>query len=66
MENEITYAELIVYKPRAKNRIPFRHYTIDVAYLIFGDLCKPKNLIYFCANEVLKIIKMNCNMLTLQ
>ena len=46
VENEITYAELIVYKPRAKNLIPFRHYTIDVAYLIFGDLCKPKNLIY--------------------
>ena len=32
----------------------------------FGDLCKQQNLISFCAYEVLKIIKMSCNLLTLQ
>ena len=34
IENEITYGESIVNKPRAENPIPFRHYTIDVAYLV--------------------------------
>ena len=33
IENEITYGESIVNKSRAENLIPFRHYTIDVAYL---------------------------------
>ena len=32
----------------------------------FGDLCQPQNLIFFCVYEVLKIIKMRCNTLTLQ
>ena len=32
----------------------------------FGDLCQPQNLISFCAYEVLKVIKMRCNTLTLQ
>ena len=34
LENEITYRELIVNKSRAENLIPFRRYTIDVAYLV--------------------------------
>ena len=34
VENEITYGELIVNKSRAENLILFRHYTIDVAYLV--------------------------------
>ena len=34
VENEITYRELMVNKSRAENLIPFRHYTIDVAYLV--------------------------------
>ena len=33
-ENKITYGESIVNKSRAENLIPFRHYTIDVAYFI--------------------------------
>ena len=32
----------------------------------FGDLYQPQNLISLCACEVLKIIKMTCNTLTLQ
>ena len=34
VENEITYEESIVNKSRAGHLIFFRHYTIDVAYLI--------------------------------
>ena len=34
IENEITYGDLIVSKSRAENPISFRHYTIDVAYLV--------------------------------
>ena len=34
VENEITYRESIVNKPRAENLIPFRYHTIDVAYLV--------------------------------
>ena len=34
VENEITYAESIVNKSKAKNLIPFCHYTIDIAYLV--------------------------------
>ena len=34
VENEITYGESIVNKSRAENLTPFRHYTIDVAYLV--------------------------------
>ena len=32
----------------------------------FGDSCQPQNLISFCAYEILKIIKMSCNVLILQ
>ena len=35
VENEITYGESIVTKSRAENLISFRHYTIDVFYLVF-------------------------------
>ena len=34
VENEITYGDSIVNKSRAENLILFRHYTIDVAYLV--------------------------------
>ena len=34
VENEITYRESIVNKSRAENLILFRHYTIDVVYLV--------------------------------
>ena len=34
IENEITYGESIVYKSRTENLIIFRHFTIDVAYLV--------------------------------
>ena len=34
VENEITYGESIVNKSKAENLIPFRHSTIDVAYLV--------------------------------
>ena len=34
VENEITHGKSIVNKSRAENLIPFRHYTIDVAYLV--------------------------------
>ena len=34
VKNEITYGESIVNKSRAENLIIFRHYTIDVAYLV--------------------------------
>ena len=34
VENEITYKESMVNKQRAENLIHFRHYTIDVAYLV--------------------------------
>ena len=34
VENEITYTESIVNKSRAENLIPFRYFTIDVAYLV--------------------------------
>ena len=34
VENEITYGKLTVNKSRAENPIPFRHYSIDVAYLV--------------------------------
>ena len=34
VENEITYGESIVNKLRVENLIPFRRYTINVAYLI--------------------------------
>ena len=64
VENEITYGKSIINKSRAENLISLRHYTIDVAYLVsvFGQ---PKNLISFYAYEVLKIIKISCNTLTL-
>ena len=35
VENEITYGESIVKKSRVVNLIPFRHFTISVAYLVF-------------------------------
>ena len=35
VENEIIYGESIVNKSRAENLILFRHFTIDVAYLVF-------------------------------
>ena len=66
VKNEITYRESIVNKSRVENLIHFLHFRIDVAYLVFGDLCQPENLIFFCACEILKIIKMYCNTLTLQ
>ena len=34
VENEITYRESIVYKSRSENLIRFRHFTIDITYLI--------------------------------
>ena len=34
VENEIAYGESIVKKSRAENLISFRHFTIDVAYLV--------------------------------
>ena len=34
VENKITYGELIGNKPRAENVILFRHFRIDVAYLV--------------------------------
>ena len=34
VENEITYEESIVNKSRAENLILFRHYIINVAYLV--------------------------------
>ena len=64
VENEITYEGWIANKSRAKNLIHFRHFTIDVCLSGFGDLCQPQNLIFFCAYEVLKIIKMSCDTLT--
>ena len=67
VENEIIYGESIVNKSRAENIIPFRHYIYNRCCLFgFGDLCQPQNLISFCAYEVLKIIKMRCNTLTIQ
>ena len=35
VENEITYGESIINKSRAENLIHFRHFTIDIAYLVF-------------------------------
>ena len=35
VENEITFGESIVDKSREENLTPFRHFTIDVAYLVF-------------------------------
>ena len=46
--------------------ISFRHFKIDVVYLILVICVSPKNLISFYAYEVFKIIKMSCNMLTLR
>ena len=34
VKNEITYVESIVNKSREENLIPFRHFTINVAYLV--------------------------------
>ena len=34
IENEITYGDSIISKSRAENLISFRHYTIDIAYLV--------------------------------
>ena len=34
LENEITYGESIVNKSSAENLIFFRHFTIDVTYLV--------------------------------
>ena len=34
VENESTYGESIVNKPREENLIHFCHYTIDVVYLV--------------------------------
>ena len=34
IENEFTYGESIVNKSREENLISYRHYTIDVAYLV--------------------------------
>ena len=34
VENEITYEESIVNKSRVENLISFRHFTIDITYLI--------------------------------
>ena len=34
VENKITYGESIVNKSRAENLIIFRHFTINVAYLV--------------------------------
>ena len=56
VENEITYAESIVSKLIAENLILFCHFVIFVSR---------KTIISFCANEVLKIIKISCT-LTLQ
>ena len=65
VENEITYEESIVNKSRAENLILFRHFTIDVAYLVFV-ICVNCKTLFFFAYEVLKIIKISCNTLTLQ
>ena len=35
VENKITYGDSIVNKPRAENLFPFRHFIINVAYLVF-------------------------------
>ena len=35
VKNEIIYAKSIVNKSRAENLIHFRHFTIDVVYLVF-------------------------------
>ncbi|WZZ36809.1 hypothetical protein YC2023_020210 [Brassica napus] len=40
VENEITYGEPIANKSRAENLIPFRHYTIDVAYLVLPEVAR--------------------------
>ena len=34
VKNEITYEESTINKSITENLIPFRHYTIDVAYLV--------------------------------
>ena len=34
VENEIVYAESIVNKSRAENLIYFRHFTINIVYLV--------------------------------
>ena len=35
VKNEITYGESIVTKSREENLISFRHFTIDVVYVVF-------------------------------
>ena len=45
-ENEITYGESIVNKSRAENLISFRHYTLDVSYLVLVICVSRKT--YFC------------------
>ena len=57
VENEITYGESIVNNSSLYNRC---------CLFGFGDFCQPQNLISFCAyEEILKIIKIRCNTLTL-
>ena len=34
VENEITYGKSIVHKSKAENLIIFRHFTVDVVYLV--------------------------------
>ena len=63
VENEINYGESIVNKSKAENLILFRHYTINVAYLVLVIYVSRKNFPF--AYEILKIIKMRYNTLTL-
>ena len=65
VKNEIIYRELIINKLTRENLILFCHSSLyNRCFLFsFGDLCQPQKLIYFCAYEILKIIKMSCNTL---
>ena len=45
VENKIIYGDSVANKSRAENLLHFRHYTIDVAYFGFVDLCQPLNFL---------------------
>ena len=65
VENKITYADSIVNKSREEKIIPFCHFTINVAYLVFV-IMSPAKLNFFYVYEIFKIIKKSCNTLTFQ
>ena len=66
VENKTTYGRVNSNQIESRKPNPLSSLYHLCCLFGFGDLCQPQNLIFLCAYEVLRIIKMRCNMLTLQ